>query len=295
MRLPLFTSLVAALFYCTCGFRVAHHVQNIIALDLSGKADTDAKETHNQTNRVGKGRPRGKGRLRGTRVRKRNGQRARKGGYRKGKARPQKHAKSKEKESAIKVPPQGIEGKIGQGNGQVVSAKNVHFIEQDMTIATLKALRKQGACIVVSANTGLLTKGATGIAGKVEAVGGRQLLEASNREKKRWGGKVPVGKAAWAVGGGFKGVAFAVTMEYKAGQRVLATPETVRRSFANALRISNKHSCNLVATTVLSARSGYHNLPEDKARKGMATAMLRAVDDAKKDGVRLDSVRIYAG
>lgn len=214
------------------------------------------------------------------------------------KAEANKKARSRRRRAARKRKGAAADGKLGVaapapsgGIGEI----GVQFIEADISISTLKELRSQGACVVVSANTQLLTPGATGIAGKVEAVGGKDLMQASDREKKAWGGQVPVGKAAWTSAGGFRGVAFAVTLSYKNGKRVPATPDTVRKSFAAALQIAYKHNCKLIATTILSAREGYSSVPPKEAKTTNAKAMLSGIADAKKAGVSIETLRIYHG
>lgn len=211
----------------------------------------------------------------------------------KGKARRARRARRRERKRERR----GARRGGTTGTGTVISSDKVKFVKSDLTTSTLKGLKD--ACIVVSANTGLLSKKATGIAGKVVAVGGKALLKASKKETKKWGGTVPVGKAAWTSGGGFKGIAYAVTMSYKTKNgkktRVKATPEAVRKAFAAALRVCGKHKCKVVATTILSARAGYSNQPENKAKEVMRKAMLKGVDDVKKDGVKLEKLKIYTG
>lgn len=169
-------------------------------------------------------------------------------------------------------------------------------IHAELTDKRLDAWRQKGACIVVSANTKLLScaERCTGIAAKVFRLGGENLVDASNEELKHQGGQVPVGKAAFSAGGGFKGVVYAVTMAYKNGQRVPATYDTVQSSFHAGLKEAEKHGCHIIVTPVLSARAGYSVYPEKEAKTEMYEAMRHAVS-AMHDTAHIKEVHIYMG
>lgn len=175
----------------------------------------------------------------------------------------------------------------------------VQYLERSLDEAELASLRGKTDCIINSANNLLLHKQNTGIAGEIVKMGGAAVLKFSDEEKKRWGGSVPVGKAAWTPGGGFKGIVHAVALAYikdgnkKSLKLAPATPKTVQDAFYEGLVLAAKKGCGKVAALVMCARAGYSTVPADKAPAEMLEQMKKAIERAAAGGVSLKQTLLY--
>lgn len=145
----------------------------------------------------------------------------------------------------------------------------------------LVALAARVDCIINSANNHLLTPGCTGIAGALLAAGGPKLQAASDEAKALAGGTVAVGNAVWTPGGRLNcAIVHAVGLAYR--PKVLATPESVQRSFTSALRVAASHGCQTAAAKLMCARPGYSTVRPEDAPATMLASMLEAVEDVNK-------------
>ncbi|KAG8459468.1 hypothetical protein KFE25_012803 [Diacronema lutheri] len=148
-------------------------------------------------------------------------------------------------------------------------------------LASLALLARRVDCVVNSANAALLTRGVSGIAGALLALGGEALLRESDAAKAAAGGEVPVGRAVWTGAGalGCRGIAHAVALRYGPRGREPATPAAVEAAFLDALRVADEHACASLACYVMCARAGFSTVPSSSdAPAVMLAAMLAAIE-----------------
>lgn len=172
----------------------------------------------------------------------------------------------------------------------------IRLVQGDLVGDVLVAVASRVDCIVNSANNHLLSRKCTGIAGALRKAGGPELQKASDEAKRHLGGIVPVGEAVWTGGGRLPcGVVHAVGLAYSP-QRVLATPQTVRQSFAAALRVAAANGCRKAAVKLMCARPGYSTVPASDAPAVMLSAMLAGADDVRRkrgEAFSLEQVLIF--
>ena len=155
------------------------------------------------------------------------------------------------------------------------------LVQGDLAPSEIVGLASRVDVIINSANNHLLSRGCTGISGALLAAGGPELQRLSDAAKRNAGGEVAIGEAVLTAGGMLPcSVVHAVGMGYRHGNRVKATPDSVKRALVSALQVAGAAGLRTAATKLMCSRRGYSSCPDDEAPAMMLAAMRSAVEEA---------------